>query len=1117
MEPDRRYGYAWLNAVRQAHRSNVKPKILLVSHDAHPHGAQILSLNIAKHLAHELVFSVHLIVLGEGRLLSKFAEYATVHRLDLNAASDIQIDALLNDLSRQGIRSAIVNTTVSGLLVPHLKRHGFSVVSLVHELPGILASYKLQTHVQAIAEYADKIVFAAPYVRAGFESFLGKPLGQAVIRPQGLYQRSWLRAGADKQSIARQTREQLGIPPESNLVMCAGYADRRKGFDLFVRIGIEVMRQRPDVYFLWVGHHESGFFEQSLALADEARMRDRFLFTGLVDEPQPYYLASDLYVLTSREDPFPSVVMEALDALAPVVAFQDCGGFDELLKRGCGVLVPKEDAHSFAQVVLELLADAASARAMAYAGRDIVERELSFRHYVFDLLEMAGEPLPRVSAIVPNYRYAHYLQERLKTITDQTLPLFELIVLDDCSPDDSVEVAREFLKECGVPWLLEVNPTNSGNVFRQWRKGLELARGEYVWIAEADDLADIDFLATLIPFFDDPKVVLAYCQTIPIDATGKPYPGYFGVPFKDDHLRQSMPALTYTDSIDCKRWESSYVVDGKEEIQKAIGLQNTIPNASAVLFRRQKALEAVQEAISLRHCGDWAFYCELSKRGNVAYSPKPLNYFRRHPSSTTHSNPLHVLSEALIITSKLLEQNLLDINSVFGSIYRRFLEYEWELRDVADRPLMHKHNDLSKLTSLIFDQITKIMPASAGLGILIVLPDAETGGGQIAALRLANELSKRHRVFLLSARPLLDDGNLVKMIEGTVFFMEGRLSSIAHLRFCKERPGPYETDISSIRLWALQSMCEWLKIDIILSNVWWADKLAYEVSQGLPLSWYIYMHGCYEYLLETPACDPSFSNLVKEMMKQVKGLFYLDHKNLKIFQDLQLQQPAINKVENCMFDIEEDIDKEQLPFVIQQNEILFCMCSRGIPEKGWREALQAVIKVNELPPEKRGNKKAKLVVIGASGYLDNLLTSYKNCLEIVPIGMHPNPTQIMQFCDVGLLPSYFVSETQPNVLIEYMASRLAVIATHHAGIPAMLEHQGRYAGITVQYKDRDELVDRFVENMAQLMLLPEKLSMLQENAMYIFRERFHVAKAAQRFESVFLNYRSAKKQNGVLL
>jgi glycosyltransferase involved in cell wall biosynthesis len=629
LEADKRHGYAWLQAVRQAHMAvaNSCQRILIVSHDAHPHGAQLLSLNMAKHFKHHLGFQVDMIVLGEGKLLPSFQEQATVHRIDLATDSLSQIDSYLSKIRRQGLRAAIVNTTVAGQLVPHLKRHDFSVLTLVHELPGILASYQLLSQAQAIAQQADKIVFAAPQVKQGFESFIGQSLHQAIIRPQGLYQRSWLRDGADKNAVRQQIRQQLGITSEARIILGAGYADQRKGFDLFVQAATRVMRQMGDVYALWVGHTDQGFVETSMAYAEQHGLRSHFLFTGLVVEPQPYYLAADVYALTSREDPFPSVVMEAFDALTPVVAFKDCGGFEELLKRGCGALAPKEDVSAFAEKIKTLIENPSQALHMAQRGREIVEQEFNFRHYLFDLLAYACIPIPTVSAIVPNYNYARYLKDRLETVTNQTLPLYELIVLDDCSTDDSQQVIQNFLSQCDLPWRLELNETNSGSVFRQWRKGVELAKGKYVWIAEADDTCKPQFLQRVVSRMQEAGAILGFADSWQIDEDGK----HLGDSYKP-YVNEEAPGA----------FDQYFVMEGREFLTRHLGIKNIILNVSGVVFRRDALLAALDrvgdELYEYKVAGDWRLYIDLCATNlKVVFEAEPLNGHRRHQSSVTHT------------------------------------------------------------------------------------------------------------------------------------------------------------------------------------------------------------------------------------------------------------------------------------------------------------------------------------------------------------------------------------------------------------------------------------------------------------------------------------------------
>ncbi|HVY86869.1 MAG TPA: glycoside hydrolase family 99-like domain-containing protein, partial [Caulobacterales bacterium] len=625
LEPDRRYGYAWLQSVRDAlievAADTQRSKLILVVHDGYLHGAQFLALNLAREIHGSLHRALEIVVLGDGPLKAEFERFGIVHDLAGVDPEGLEAQALAKRLFDGGARSAICNTTVSGLFLKTLARAGIRCVSLIHELPGVLQQYALERHVAAIREHAALTVFPAEPVRRAFP---GGPSHASAIRPQGLYKRNGARTQEQRQAARERLRKHFGLAPNAHIILCVGYGDHRKGIDLFIDVGERVLAADPTAAMLWVGE-----IEKSLRTEIDTRVRrscapGRFLFPGFQHQTDDFYAGADIYALTSREDPFPTVVMESLDVGIPVVAFDGAGGFTELLRDGYGLLAPPFDADAFADRVLDLVRDPDRRFAMGAAGRQRVERDFSFRRYAFDVAAYADPTFKRISVVVPNYNYAGHMADRLGTIRHQSLPIYEVIVLDDCSSDDSVPVLKALLREFPIDHELIVNERNSGSACRQWLKGVERARGDFVWIAEADDLSDPDFLKETLAAFDDPAVVMSYCQSQQMSGDGQILCPHY---------------LDYVADIDREKWRQAHVVEGIDEIRAVMGVKNTVPNVSACLFRRDALLGAMQDHIEeiarYRVAGDWATYVRVLERGKLAFSPNALNKHRRHERSVT--------------------------------------------------------------------------------------------------------------------------------------------------------------------------------------------------------------------------------------------------------------------------------------------------------------------------------------------------------------------------------------------------------------------------------------------------------------------------------------------------
>ena len=109
---------------------------------------------------------------------------------------------------------------------------------------------------------------------------------------------------------------------------------------------------------------------------------------------------------------------------------------------------------------------------------------------------------PLVSVIIPNYCHAQYLDQRIQSVLNQTYQNFEVIILDDCSPDDgaSKAVIEKYRDNTHVSQIV-YNEVNTGSTFKQWEKGFLIAKGELIWIAESDDYCELNLLEELVALY----------------------------------------------------------------------------------------------------------------------------------------------------------------------------------------------------------------------------------------------------------------------------------------------------------------------------------------------------------------------------------------------------------------------------------------------------------------------------------------------------------------------------------------------------------------------------------------------------------------------------------------
>lgn len=229
----------------------------------------------------------------------------------------------------------------------------------------------------------------------------------------------------------------------------------------------------------------------------------------------------------------------------------------------------------------------------------------------------------KVSVVIPNYNYEQFLFARLYSILNQNVKLHEIIILDDCSKDNSRELINNIVSLINPYIKIKkiYNEVNSGSPFKQWKKGFEVAEGDYVWIAEADDCCDKTLLKNLLePIKYNKDIYISYADTAFIDAWDK------------INLPTIKPAI---DIRKTDHWENDFVDNGLDEIRDYTFLNCIIANVSSCIIKKDNYDDIFEKIESYNQAGDWLFYVYVMKRGYIAFCNKPLNYYRVHGNNVT--------------------------------------------------------------------------------------------------------------------------------------------------------------------------------------------------------------------------------------------------------------------------------------------------------------------------------------------------------------------------------------------------------------------------------------------------------------------------------------------------
>jgi L-malate glycosyltransferase len=356
------------------------------------------------------------------------------------------------------------------------------------------------------------------------------------------------------------------------------------------------------------------------------------------------------------------------------------------------------------------------------------------------------------------------------------------------------------------------------------------------------------------------------------------------------------------------------------------------------------------------------------------------------------------------------------------------------------------------------------------MNILIAITNLSIGGAQTLLLRLVEDLVRDHNIYVYNFDLFAKNKNALvlerlsksaKLVSNQHKFLIEMLTFFDH--FCNLLR--WQTSLADrFRCYLFQKTVVNLKIDLVNTHLFNSDYLVTKALRSAIVPIVMVDHGDYRFVLDEQIANHS---MISQIFARVNAIVYISNSNLNVLEKLIINpHTVLRKIYNGLptFDLKYSPNDIRQKLDISNDEIVFGMMSRGIPEKGWNEAIQSFSKLS-IP-----KGRVHLILVGGGKYIEDLQADAiaSGVKNIHFIDYTDTPEEWIQACDACLLPTYFAGESLPNSIIEYLALGKPVIATPVGGIVEMLTYETQTAGIIVRL---DENGRASISNLADAMLI----------------------------------------------
>lgn len=327
-------------------KSNGRPEILFVSHEASRTGAPVFLLNLIDQLSSTLDADFIILLCAGGELKPEFKKLGTT--LTLSRRDDVD-PAVLNWLKQRNIQLVYSNTITNGMVQKRLKELGCPIICHVHELAYSIDRFFNQESIRYALETTSQFLAGSRAVADYLIHERGLPAAKVTLAYPFV-------DAEQNRMVAAASQPPLELPKDALVIGACGTIGWRKGSDLFVQVARLALTQSPlPLVFVWVGGPSSSpEFQQLQYEVEMLGLAASIRFTGGVKAHLPYLAQFDLFLLPSREDPFPLVALDAASLGIPTICFERAGGTPELVETDAGIVVPYLDIERMAEAIIRL-------------------------------------------------------------------------------------------------------------------------------------------------------------------------------------------------------------------------------------------------------------------------------------------------------------------------------------------------------------------------------------------------------------------------------------------------------------------------------------------------------------------------------------------------------------------------------------------------------------------------------------------------------------------------------------------------------------------------------------------------------------------------------------------